>query len=63
MKAVVDYLVVSREALQAAIDDEVFCRTVADIAERVARALLESGKLFLPAELVGRLNYDRVSAR
>jgi D-sedoheptulose 7-phosphate isomerase len=72
MKAVVDYLVASREALQAAIEDEAFCRTVADIAERVARALLQGGKLLLAGnggsaadaqhiagELVGRLNYDR----
>jgi D-sedoheptulose 7-phosphate isomerase len=72
VKAVVDYFVASREALQAAIEDEVFCRTIADIAERVARALLEGGKLLLAGnggsaadaqhlagELVGRLNYDR----
>ena len=34
----------SREALQATIEDQVFCHT---IAERVARALSESGKLLL----------------
>jgi D-sedoheptulose 7-phosphate isomerase len=75
MKTVVDYLVASREALQAAIEDEVFCRTVAQVVERVARALSEGGKLLLAgnggsaadaqhlaAELVGRLNYERAPA-
>ena len=42
MKAALDYLVASREALQAAIEDEVFCLT---IAERVARTLSDGGKL------------------
>jgi phosphoheptose isomerase len=45
--AVFDYLVASREGLQAAIEDEVFCRTVADIAERIARALSEGGEILL----------------
>ena len=72
MKAVVDYLVASRDVLQAAIEDEVFCRTVAEIAERVARTLSDGGKVLLAGnggsaadaqhiagELVGRLNHDR----
>jgi D-sedoheptulose 7-phosphate isomerase len=69
----VDSLVASREALQGAIEDEVFCRTVAETAERVARTPSDGGKVLVagngdsaadahsisPAKLVGRLNYDR----
>jgi phosphoheptose isomerase len=45
--AVVDYLVASRDTLQAAIEDEVFCSTVVDIAELFARVLPAGGTLLL----------------
>jgi len=35
--AIMDYLVRSRDALQAAIDDRAFCRTIGAIAELVGR--------------------------
>jgi len=70
--AIMDYLVRSRDALQAAIDDRAFCRTIGAIAELAAEALRAGGKLLLAGnggsaadaqhiagELVGRLNYDR----
>jgi D-sedoheptulose 7-phosphate isomerase len=70
--AIIDYLVRSRDAVQAAIDDPAFCRTIADIAEAAVEALRAGGKrLFagnggsaadaqhIAGELVGRLNYDR----
>lgn len=70
--AIIDYLVRSRDAVQAAIEDPAFCRALADIAEAAANALRAGGKLLLAGnggsaadaqhiagELVGRLNYDR----
>jgi D-sedoheptulose 7-phosphate isomerase len=70
--AIIDYLVRSRDAVQAAIDDRAFCRTIGAIAELAAEALRAGGKLLLAGnggsaadaqhiagELVGRLNYDR----
>src|SRR5262252_2120091 len=70
--AIIDYLVRSRDAVQAAIDDRAFCRTIGAIAELAAEALRAGGRLLLvgnggsaadaqhiAGELVGRLNYDR----
>jgi len=70
--AIIDYLVRSRDAVQAAIDDRAFCRTIEAIAELAAEVLRAGGKLLLAGnggsaadaqhiagELVGRLNYDR----
>ena len=44
---IIDYLVRSRDAVQAAIDDPAFCRMIADIAEVAAEALRAGGKLLL----------------
>jgi D-sedoheptulose 7-phosphate isomerase len=72
--AIIDYLVRSRDAVQAAIDDPGFCHAIEAIAELAANALRAGGKLLLAGnggsaadaqhiagELVGRLNYDRAS--
>jgi D-sedoheptulose 7-phosphate isomerase len=68
---IIDYLERSRDAVQAAIDDAAFCRTIAKIAEVTASALRAGGKLVLAGnsgsaadaehiagEVVDRLNYD-----
>jgi D-sedoheptulose 7-phosphate isomerase len=70
--AIGDYLVRSRDAVQAAIDDPAFYRTIAEIAEISVNALRAGSKLLLAGnggsaadaqhiagELVGRLNHDR----
>ena len=67
--AIIDYLVCSRDTVQAAIDDRAFCRTIGAIAELAAEALRAGGKLLLAGncgsaadiagELLGRLNDDR----
>src|SRR5215472_10510847 len=44
---IIDYLVQSRDTLQAAIDDPAFCRTIEDVAEATATALRNGGKLLL----------------
>ena len=67
-----DYLVQSRDTLQAAIDDPGFTETLALMIDRVAEALTGGHKVLLAGnggsagdaqhiagELVGRLNYDR----
>ena len=72
MNAIIDYLIQSRDTIQAAIDDPDFCRVVRDIAEVSARALRGGGKLLLAGnggsagdaqhlagEILSRLNYDR----
>ena len=69
---IVDYLVRSRDTIQAAIDDPDFCRAVQDIAEVTVETLRNGGKLLLAGnggsagdaqhiagEIVSRLNYDR----
>jgi len=69
---IVDYLVQSRDAIQAAIDDPGFCGVVREIAETITAALRGGGKLLLAGnggsagdaqhlagELLSRLNYDR----
>jgi D-sedoheptulose 7-phosphate isomerase len=75
VNAIRDYLVQSRDAVQAAIDDPAFGRTVAAIVELTAAALGNGGKLLLAGnggsagdaqhiagEFLSRLNYDRAPA-
>jgi D-sedoheptulose 7-phosphate isomerase len=72
MDAIIDYLARSRDAVQAAIGDADFCRTIEDVAGLAVDALRAGGKLLLAGnggsaadaqhiagELVGRLNCDR----
>jgi D-sedoheptulose 7-phosphate isomerase len=72
VNAIVDYLVQSRNVVQAAIDDPNFCRIVGDIADLTAEALRGGSKLLLAGnggsagdaqhiagEMLSRLNYDR----
>ena len=69
---IIDYLVQSRDTIQAAIDNPAFCRAIRDIAEAAADALRNGGKLLLAGnggsagdaqhlagEMLSRLNYDR----
>jgi D-sedoheptulose 7-phosphate isomerase len=75
MNAVIDYLVQSRDTLQAAIDDPAFAATIRDIAEVTAAALGNGKKLLLAGnggsaadaqhlagEMLSRLYYDRAPA-
>lgn len=75
MNAVIDYLKRSRDAVQAAIDDQAFCNAVSAIVEITASALANGHKLLLAGnggsagdaqhiagELLSRLNYDRAPA-
>ena len=70
--AVRDYLVSSRDAVEAALADETFLRTAADIARSMATVLTSGSKLLLAGnggsagdaqhiagEFLCRLNYDR----
>src|SRR5438874_1414226 len=72
---VTEYLVRSRDVVQAAIDDPAFATTIAAIVDRIAAALGAGHKLLLAGnggsasdaqhiagEFVGRLNYDRAPA-
>src|SRR5205809_7919228 len=72
VNAIIDYLVRSRDTIQAALDDPDFCGALRDIAEVAARALRNGGKLLLAGnggsagdaqhlagEMLSRLNYDR----
>jgi D-sedoheptulose 7-phosphate isomerase len=72
---ITDYLMRSRDVIQAAIDDPAFIAAIHDIAERVAQALAGGNKLLLAGnggsagdaqhiagEIVGRFNYDRAPA-
>lgn len=72
MKAILDYLVQSRDTVQAAIDDPAFSRAIHEIAEVAGSALADRKKLLLAGnggsaadaqhiagEFLGRLNYDR----
>jgi D-sedoheptulose 7-phosphate isomerase len=67
-----DYLMHSRDAIQAAIDDQAFVGTVATVADRIAAALITGHKVLLAGnggsagdaqhiagEFLSRLNYDR----
>jgi D-sedoheptulose 7-phosphate isomerase len=69
---IIDYLMCSRDALQAALDDPAFLAAIRDISELAAQALARGNKLLLAGnggsagdaqhiagEIVGRLNYDR----
>ncbi|MBV8132744.1 MAG: SIS domain-containing protein, partial [Alphaproteobacteria bacterium] len=69
---VLDYLVRSRDTLQAAIDDPAFAAVIGNIAEVATNALRDGRKLLfagnggsaadaqhLAAEIVSRMNYDR----
>jgi D-sedoheptulose 7-phosphate isomerase len=72
VKAILDYLVRSRDAVQAAIEDPRFAGVVGDIVEVTASALRDGHKLLLAGnggsaadaqhlagEMLSRLNYDR----
>jgi D-sedoheptulose 7-phosphate isomerase len=69
---ITDYLIKSRDAVQAAIDDHAFTGAIRDIAEVTANALRSGGKLLLAGnggsaadaqhlagEMLSRLHYDR----
>ena len=75
MSAVLDYLVRSRDVIQAAIDDPAFADTIRDIVEVTATALDKGHKLLLAGnggsaadaqhlagEMLSRLYYDRAPA-
>ena len=75
MKAILDYLVQSRDLVQAAIDDPEFVAVIRDIAEATASAIGGGRKLLLAGnggsaadaqhlagEMLSRLNYDRAPA-
>ena len=75
MSAVRDYLVRSREVIQAAIDDPAFADAIRDIVEVTATALDKGHKLLLAGnggsaadaqhlagEMLSRLYYDRAPA-
>jgi D-sedoheptulose 7-phosphate isomerase len=75
MSAVLDYLVRSREVIQAAIDDPAFAEAIRDIVEVTATALDKGHKLLLAGnggsaadaqhlagEMLSRLYYDRAPA-
>ena len=75
MNAVHEYLVRSRDTIQAALDDPAFAVAIADIVEAIANALGHGCKLLLAGnggsaadaqhlagEIVSRMNYDRAPA-
>jgi len=75
VKAILDYLVRSRDMVQAAIGDPAFVAVVRDIAEATANAIGNGRKLLLAGnggsaadaqhlagEMLSRLNYDRAPA-
>ncbi len=75
MSAVLEYLVRSRDAIQAAIDDPAFAAAIRDIVEVAANALDTGHKLLLAGnggsaadaqhlagEMLSRLYYDRAPA-
>jgi D-sedoheptulose 7-phosphate isomerase len=75
VKAILDYLVRSRDTVQAAIDDPAFVTVIRDIAEVTAIAIGKGRKLLLAGnggsaadaqhlagEMLSRLNYDRAPA-
>jgi D-sedoheptulose 7-phosphate isomerase len=72
VKAILDYLVRSRDAVQAAIEDPRFAAVIGNIVEVTASALRDGHKLLLAGnggsaadaqhlagEMLSRLNYDR----
>ncbi len=75
LTAILDYLVRSRDTLQAAIDDPAFVAVIRDIVEVTAIAIGNGRKLLLAGnggsaadaqhlagEMLSRLNYDRAPA-
>jgi D-sedoheptulose 7-phosphate isomerase len=75
MNAIHEYLVRSRDTIQAALDDPSFTIAITDIVDAIANALNHGRKLLLagnggsaadaqhPAgEIVSRMNYDRALA-
>ena len=75
LTAILDYLVRSRDTVQAAIDDPAFVAVIRDIVEVTAIAIGDGRKLLLAGnggsaadaqhlagEMLSRLNYDRAPA-
>jgi D-sedoheptulose 7-phosphate isomerase len=75
LRAILDYLVRSRDTVQAAIDDPAFVAVIRDIVEATANAIANGRKLLLAGnggsaadaqhlagEMLSRLNYDRAPA-
>jgi D-sedoheptulose 7-phosphate isomerase len=75
LRAILDYLVRSRDTVQAAIDDSAFVAVIRDIVEATANAIGNGRKLLLAGnggsaadaqhlagEMLSRLNYDRAPA-
>lgn len=75
VSAVLEYLVLSRDVIQAAIDDPAFADAIRDIVEVTATALDKGHKLLLAGnggsaadaqhlagEMLSRLHYDRAPA-
>jgi D-sedoheptulose 7-phosphate isomerase len=75
INAVHDYLIRSRDTIQAALDDPAFAIAIADIVEVIVNALGDGRKLLLAGnggsaadaqhlagEIVSRMNYDRAPA-
>jgi D-sedoheptulose 7-phosphate isomerase len=75
MNAIHEYLVRSRDTIQAALDDPAFAIAIADIVEAIVNALGNGRKLLLAGnggsaadaqhlagEIVSRMNYDRAPA-
>jgi len=75
MNAIHEYLVRSRDTIQAALDDPSFAIAITDIVEAIANALNHGRKLLLAGnggsaadaqhlagEIVSRMNYDRAPA-
>jgi len=75
LRAILDYLVRSRDTVQAAIDDPAFVAVIRDIVEATASAIGNGRKLLLAGnggsaadaqhlagEMLSRLNYDRAPA-
>jgi D-sedoheptulose 7-phosphate isomerase len=75
LRAILDYLIRSRDAVQAAIDDPAFVAVIGDIVAATANAIGNGRKLLLAGnggsaadaqhlagEMLSRLNYDRAPA-
>jgi D-sedoheptulose 7-phosphate isomerase len=75
LRAILDYLVRSRDTIQAAIDDPAFVAVIRDIVDVTANAISNGRKLLLAGnggsaadaqhlagEMLSRLNYDRAPA-
>src|SRR5208282_4683393 len=75
VKAILDYLIRSRDTVQAAIDDPAFVAVIQEIVEVTANAIGNGRKLLLAGnggsaadaqhlagEMLSRLNYDRAPA-